>query len=99
SLNLWTRTQPLTLAGGNWINATDDAFQEEVVRDAERQPQACVIFSQKIIETWMLKDVHDVSSKPVVRFIHENYRPEFEVRVSPDWDYRFMVPKEADTPR
>jgi hypothetical protein len=99
SLNLWTRTQPLTLAGGNWINATDDTFQEEVVRDAERQPQACVIFSQKIIETWMLKDVHDVSSKPVVRFIRENYRPEFEVRVSPDWDYRFMVPKEADTAR
>jgi hypothetical protein len=99
SLNLWTRTQPLTLAGGNWINAADDAFQESVVRDVERQPQACVVYSQKIIDTWMLKDVHDVSSKPVVRFIHENYRPEFEVRVSPDWDYRFMVPKQADSPK
>jgi hypothetical protein len=35
--------------------------------------------------------VKDVSSRPVIRFLQQNYKPEFSAFVKPDVDYHFMV--------
>src|SRR5260370_34436733 len=94
SLNLWTGTQPLTVAAGNWVNATSDAAQEQLIESVLREPGSCVVFSRKLVDYWMPSFLEDVSFKPVLRFITQNYRPEFSAVVKPDFDYAFMVRNE-----
>lgn len=99
SLSLWSGTQPSTLSAGNWVNATSDEFQRELIESVSRDPQTCVVYSQKLVDDWMPLAVKDVSSKPVVRFIKEQNRPEFSAFVKPDLDYEFMVQVAPGRPR
>jgi hypothetical protein len=99
SLNLWTGTRPINLDGGNWVNAASDALQEKLVESLSREPQTCVVYSRRLVDGWMPLAVKDVSSKPVIRFIEQNYKPEFNAFVKPDVDYHFMVRNGAEGDR
>jgi hypothetical protein len=52
-----------------------------------------------LADDWMPLAIKDVSSKPVVRFIKEQNRPEFSAFVKPDLDYEFMVQVAPGRPR
>jgi len=99
SLNLWTQTQPITVAAGNWVNAASDTMQEQLVQFVSREPQSCIVISRRLIEYWMPDFLEDVSSKPVIRFISQNYTPEFIAFVKPDLDYQLMIPNELASVR
>jgi len=74
SFNIWTGLpRPAPLAGGNWVTGVDDATQMKIVHEIEGDPKVCVIYNQDIIAMW----THDadVTGRPVIRFIHENFKP------------------------
>jgi hypothetical protein len=73
SFNIWTGLpRPAALSGGNWVAGVDDATQEKVVREIAGDPKLCVIYNREMVAMWTHDS--DVSAKPVIRFIHENFR-------------------------
>ena len=83
SFNMWTdKPGPAALAGGWMLLDADE--QQGFVRELSANPHACVIYNRPIVHFWT-RGV-DVSSKPLVRYIHDNFHAVFEVD-----DYRLMV--------
>jgi hypothetical protein len=79
SFNIWTGLpRPAALSGGNWVTNIDDTTQEKVVREIAGNPKLCVIYSEDMIAMWTHHA--DVSGRPIIRFIHENFRPVAESR-------------------
>jgi hypothetical protein len=107
SLNLWTRTKPLTFAAGNWVNATGDEFQQNLIEMLRQEPGTCVIYSRQLLKEWQSPNdpdrtppaSEDVFGAPVVRFLTENYRPQLQLTIRPrsdyDMDYQFLTPVSA----
>jgi hypothetical protein len=85
SFHLWTgKPSPLGLDHQVWMSLLDDASQNAAVREIERDPQACVVYRQDVIDLWT--NGTDVSAKPVVRFIRENFQTVLE-----GYGYRLMM--------
>jgi hypothetical protein len=85
SLNLLSGVPPLhSLTAEAWMLFLDDAAQEKVVADLRAQPRACVIVNPEIVEFWAPH--RDVSAQPLVRYLREGFRPEFETS-----GYQFML--------
>jgi hypothetical protein len=79
SFNIWTGLpRPAELGGGNWVTRLDDATQENVVREIADNPKLCVIYSKDMIAMWTHHA--DVSGRPIIRFIQQNFRPVGESR-------------------
>lgn len=85
SLNLFTGVQPpYSLRSGAWVILMNDAEQAAAVREMEAQPRACVIYNPRIVKVWTRG--REPAARPLVRFIRDNFRTEFEIR-----GYQFMV--------
>jgi hypothetical protein len=79
SFNIWTGLRrPPALGGGNWVAGIDDATQEKVVREIGSEPKLCVIYNMEMVAMW--NHDTDVGAKPVIRFIHGNFRTVVEAR-------------------
>ncbi len=77
SFHLWTgRPSPKGLEEQVWMSVTDDAAQEAIVRELALDPRACVVYQQDVVDAWTHGT--DVSRKPLVRYIRENFRTVFE---------------------
>jgi hypothetical protein len=58
------------------MSLLDDATQEAIVRQISRDPRACVVYQQDVVDVWTRGT--DVSRKPLVRYIRENFQTVFE---------------------
>ena len=77
SFHLWTgKPSPRGLEDQVWMSLLDDAAQEAIVREIARDPRACVVYQQDLVDSWTHGT--DISRKPLVRFIRENFRTVFE---------------------
>jgi hypothetical protein len=58
------------------MSLVDDAAQESIVREIAHDPRACVVYQEDVVDSW----THgaDVSGKPLVRFIRENFQTVLE---------------------
>jgi hypothetical protein len=77
SFHLWTgKPSPPGVDHQVWMSLLADTAQSSIVREIARDPRACVVYQQDVVDLW----IHsmDVSAKPLVRFIHENFEPVFE---------------------
>jgi hypothetical protein len=87
SFNFWTnKPAPDGLDFGAWVVFLSDAEEERIVQEVSRDPHACVIKRQEIVDMW----THDadVSSQPLIRYVRENFQTAFET-----YGYTFMVRK------
>jgi hypothetical protein len=79
TFNAWSGLPaPQGIGGGNWITTLDDAGQQRVVAEMSREPRACVMYNAEQIAMW----THDadVSARPVIHYVRENFRAEAEGR-------------------
>jgi len=77
SFHLWTgKPSPRGLNHQVWMSLLDDAAQESIVREIAHDPRACVVYQEDVVDSW----THgaDVSGKPLVRFIRENFQTVLE---------------------
>jgi hypothetical protein len=76
SFNLWTgKPSPPGLDHQIWM-LLDDEAQSAMVREIARDPRACVVYQQEAVDFWTRGT--NVSSKPGVRFIRENFQTVLE---------------------
>ncbi len=79
TFNSWTGLPPIPgLGGGNWVTGLDDAAQEKIVREMPELKQICVIYNSEMIAMWTHDS--DVSGRPAIRYVRENFRPVAEGR-------------------
>ena len=72
SFHLWTgKPSPPGLDQQVWM-FLDDATQAAIVREIARDPRACVVYDREMVDFWTRGT--NVSAKPGVRFIRENFR-------------------------
>jgi hypothetical protein len=77
SFHLWTgKPTPVGLDHQVWMSLLDDAGQEAIVREIAGDSRACVVYRQDIANLWTHGT--DVSAKPLVRFIHDNFQTVLE---------------------
>ncbi len=77
SFHLWTgKPSPRGLEDQVWMSLLDDAAQEAIVREIALDPRACVVYQQDLVDAWTHGT--DVSRKPLVRYIRENFQTVFE---------------------
>jgi hypothetical protein len=77
SFHLWTgKPSPRGLNHQVWMSLVDDAAQESIVREIAHDRRACVVYQEDVVDSW----THgaDVSGKPLVRFIRENFQTVLE---------------------
>jgi len=86
SFNFWTHVPAPDGLPGAWVIFLSDAEEERIVQQVARDPHACVIRRQDIVDQWTRHG--DVSSQPLVRYIRENFRTVYET-----YGYCFMVRK------
>ena len=76
SFHLWTgKPSPPGLDQQVWM-FLDDAAQAAIVREIARDPRACVVYDREMVDFWTRGT--NVSAKPGVRFIRENFRTVLE---------------------
>ncbi len=76
SFHLWTgKPSPPGLDHQVWM-LLDDAAQAAIVREIARDPRACVVYDQEIVDFWTRGT--NVSAKPGVQFIRENFQTVLE---------------------
>jgi hypothetical protein len=77
SFHMWTgKPSPPGVDHQIWISLLDDAAQNAIVRQLAGDPRACVVYQQEVAtQFWALGDIR---SKPVVRFIRENFHTVIE---------------------
>jgi hypothetical protein len=84
SFNIWTGVHsPSALGGGRWVTLSD-AAQESVARQLSNDLHTCVIIDTDINDLWAA-DAGGFS-RPMARFIRDNFRNEFE-----GGTYKFLV--------
>ncbi len=86
SFNIWTHAPAPQGLTGAWVIFMSDAEEERIVQEVSRDPHACVIHRQDIVDQWTRHG--DVSSQPLDRYIRENFKTVYET-----YGYRFMVRK------
>ena len=73
SFHLWTGKPSLPGVDHQvWMSLLDDATQDTIVQEIARDPRACVVYRQDVFDVWTRGT--DVSAKPAVRFIRENFQ-------------------------
>ena len=91
SLNFWTGIEPPARMNSDaWILVLTDKEQEDIAMALSTHAKACAIYSPEVLAIWD-HDKRDLSSLPLVRYIHENFRP-----VGSMDNYFFLVRKERD---
>ena len=91
SFHLWTgKASPVGVDHQVWMSLLDDASQNAIVREIAADPRACVVYQQEIVDLWTKG--RDVSAKPLVRYIRENFQPVIE-----GYGYRLLVRRPAAT--
>jgi hypothetical protein len=79
TLNFWSGLPaPRGIGGGNWVTALDDVGQQRVIAEIAREPRMCVMYNAE--QTAMWTHNADVSARPVIKYIRENFRPVAEGR-------------------
>jgi len=58
------------------MGMSSDAEQEGFIRELSRDPHACVIYKERLVSFWT--QGMDVSAKPLVRYIRQNFHTAFE---------------------
>src|SRR5262245_54828327 len=87
SFYFWTGLPvPLLLDSEAWIINLTDAQQEAVANELSRLRDVCVIYNDHALTIWTLGK--DITSKPMMRFIREDFRTTFEAE-----NYKLMVPR------
>jgi hypothetical protein len=77
SFHLWTgKPSPRGLEDQVWMSLLDDARQAAIVREISLDPRACVVYQQDVVEAWTRGT--DISRRPLVRFIRENFQTVYE---------------------
>jgi hypothetical protein len=72
SFHFWSgKPSPAGIDHQVWMSLLDDAGQNAVVRQIAGDSRACVVYQQEVVDLWT-KGI-DVSQKPLVRFIRENF--------------------------
>jgi len=87
SFNFLTgRPAPRDVNLGAWMLLVSDADQQKAIKELSGERYPCVLYNQSIIDFW----THgaDVSSRPLMKFMKENFEVVFETS-----GYRFMEPK------
>jgi hypothetical protein len=73
TLNFWTGLpSPKGLVAGNWVMGLTDADQQRIVAQVAAEPRVCVMYNAEQLAMW----THDadVSARPLIRYIRENFR-------------------------
>jgi hypothetical protein len=79
TFNAWSGvSSPLGLGAGNWIMGLDDAGQQRIIAQIASEPRTCAIYNAEQIAMW--NHDADVSARPLIRYIRENFRPVAEGR-------------------
>ncbi len=76
SFHLWTGKPSLPGLDHQVWMLLDDAAQDAIVREIAGDPRACVVYHQGVVDFWTQGT--NVSAKPGVRFIRENFETVFE---------------------
>ena len=76
SFHLWTGKPSLPGLDHQVWMLLDDAAQAGIVREIARDPRACVVYDQEVVDFWTRGT--NVSAKPGVRFIRENFQTVLE---------------------
>jgi hypothetical protein len=76
SFHLWTGKPSLPGLDHQVWMLLDDAAQADIVREIARDPRACVVYDQEVVDFWTRGT--NVSAKPGVRFIRENFETVLE---------------------
>jgi hypothetical protein len=76
SFHLWTGKPSLPGLDHQVWMLLDDASQDAIVREIAGDPRACVVYHQEVVDFWTRGT--NVSAKPGVRFIRENFETVFE---------------------
>jgi hypothetical protein len=85
SFYFWTGMPvPSLLDYETWILDLNDAEQADVADDLSRLSGVCIIYNQDRVNMWA--SGKDISSKPMMRFIKEDFRTTFTAG-----EYKFMV--------
>ena len=79
TFNAWTGLPAPEGAGaGNWVGPTGDAAQQRLVEQLSREPRVCVLYNAEQLAMW--NHDADLSARPAVRYIRENFQPAAEGR-------------------
>jgi len=77
SFHLWTgKPSPHGIDHQVWMALVDDRAQAAVVSEIAGDPRACVVYQQQVVDLWT--GGSNVSGKPMVRFIRDNFRTVYE---------------------
>jgi hypothetical protein len=77
SFHLWTgKPSPRGIDHQVWMALVDDTGQAAIVREVAVDPRACVVYQQKVVDLWTRGS--NVSGKPMVRFIRNNFHTVYE---------------------
>jgi cell division protein FtsL len=77
SFHLWTGKRSLPGVDHQvWMSLLDDAAQNAIAEGLALDPRACVVYQRDVVDLWTNRT--DVSSKPLVRFIRENFHKVIE---------------------
>ena len=86
SLNILSRRPVLRSlpAAGAWMLFLNDAEQRAAVDELRTEPRPCAVINDEMVEFWA--PGRDVSQQPLVRYLHEDFHPVFEIS-----GYRFLT--------
>jgi hypothetical protein len=91
SLNFWAGMNPPgRLNFGVWMLVLSDKEQLEIELDLSKHPNACAIYNPQILGL-QIHNGHDVSGLPLVRYIHDEFKP-----VGSMDNFVFLVRNERD---
>lgn len=77
SFHLWTgKPSPHGIDHQVWMALVDDTAQAAIVAEIAGDPRACVVYQQRVVDLWTRGS--NVSGKPLVRFIRDNFRTVYE---------------------
>lgn len=80
------RPAPRAINFSSWMLVLNDAGQEKAIAELSGEPYPCVLYNQSLIDFWTRG--MDASSRPLIRFIRENFKVVYEAS-----GYRLMEPR------
>ena len=84
SFNVLTgKPGPRAIDFSAWMLLLSDADQHKAITELSAEPHPCVLYNQSLIDFWTHSA--DVSSRPLIRFIKDNFEVVFETS-----GYQFM---------
>ena len=72
SFHLWTgKPSPGGVDHQLWMALLDDATQSAIVEELARDPRACVVYQQELVNYWARGA--NIQAKPLFRYIRDNF--------------------------